>query len=78
MIYCLFGGSGTLIGPVLGTIAIELLSYVLADTDAIKQYWTVILGIVLLIVVMFQPTGLLGLVVSSRERIGSFGKRGAR
>jgi len=78
VIYCLFGGSGTLIGPVLGTIAIELLSYVLADTDAIKQYWTVILGIVLLIVVMFQPTGLLGLVVSSRERIGSFGKRGAR
>ncbi len=75
VIYCLFGGSGTLIGPVLGTIVVELLSYVLADTDAIKQYWTVILGVVLLVVVMFQPTGLLGLVVSSRERIGSFGLR---
>jgi branched-chain amino acid transport system permease protein len=75
VIYCLFGGSGTLIGPVIGTIAIELLSYVLADTDAIRQFWPVILGIVLLVVVMFQPTGLLGLVVSSRERIGSYGIR---
>jgi len=75
VIYCLFGGSGTLIGPVLGTAAIELLSYVLADTDAIRQFWPVILGVVLLVVVMFQPTGLLGLVVSTRERIGSFGVR---
>lgn len=75
VIYCLFGGTGTLIGPVLGTAAIELLSYVLADTEAIRQFWPVILGIVLLVVVMFQPTGLLGLVVSARERIGSFGAR---
>lgn len=79
VIYCLFGGSGTLIGPVIGTVAIEVLSYVLADTDAIRQFWPVILGIVLLVVVMFQPTGLLGLVVSSRERIGSYGiRKGAR
>jgi branched-chain amino acid transport system permease protein len=35
----------------------------------------VILGLVLLVVVMFQPTGLLGLIVSARERIGSFGLR---
>ena len=47
----------------------------LADTDAIRQFWPVILGVVLLVVVTFQPTGLLGLVVSSRERIGSFGGR---
>src|SRR5215210_3852586 len=75
VIYCLFGGSGTLIGPVIGTAAIELLSYVLADTEAIRQFWPVILGVVLLAVVMFQPTGLLGLLVSARERIGSFGAR---
>src|SRR5215217_1785804 len=75
VIYCLFGGSGTLIGPVLGTVAIELLSYILADTDAIRQFWPVILGVVLLAVVMFQPTGLLGLIVSARERVGSFGAR---
>jgi len=75
VIYCLFGGSGTLIGPVLGTAAVEVLSYVLADVDAIKQFWPVILGIVLLVVVMFQAKGILGLVVSDRERIGSYGLR---
>ena len=58
VIYCLFGGSGTLIGPVLGTAAVEVLVYVLADIDAIKQFWPVILGLVLLAVVMFQPKGI--------------------
>ena len=75
VIYCLFGGSGTLIGPVIGTAAIEVLSFVLADIDAIRQFWPVVLGVVLLVVVAFQPTGLLGLVVSARERIGTFGAR---
>ena len=60
VIYCLFGGSGTLIGPVLGTAAVEVLTYVLADIDAIKRFWPVILGLVLLVVVMFQPKGILG------------------
>ena len=34
-----------------------------------------ILGLVLLAVVMFQPKGLLGFLVSDRERIGSYGRR---
>ena len=78
VIYCLFGGAGTLIGPVIGTFVIEGLSFVLSDTDAIRQFWPVILGLVLLVVVMFQPSGLLGLVVSPRERIGSYGARARR
>ena len=73
VLYALFGGSGTLIGPVIGTALIETISYVLADQDAIKQYWPVILGAVLLLVVTFRPSGILGLFVSERERIGSYG-----
>jgi branched-chain amino acid transport system permease protein len=75
VLYALFGGSGTLIGPVIGAFLIETISYVLADQDAIKQYWPVILGIVLLGVVVFKPTGILGFMVSRRERIGSYGGR---
>lgn len=75
VLYALFGGSGTLIGPVIGTFLIETISYVLADQDAIKQYWPVILGVVLLAVVVFKPTGILGFVLSARERIGSYGGR---
>ncbi|HSG64031.1 MAG TPA: branched-chain amino acid ABC transporter permease, partial [Gammaproteobacteria bacterium] len=66
---------GTLIGPVLGTFLIETISYVLADQDEIKRYWPVILGVVLLVVVVFKPTGVLGFFVSERERIGSYGGR---
>lgn len=73
VIYCLFGGAGTLVGPIIGTASIEALSYVLADIDLVKRFWPVILGLVLLLVVTFQPSGLLGLVVSTRERIGSYG-----
>jgi branched-chain amino acid transport system permease protein len=54
---------------------VEVLSYMLSDIDAIKQFWPVILGLVLLTVVMFQPKGILGLLVSDRERIGSYGRR---
>ena len=75
VLYCLFGGTGTLIGPILGTVAIESISYFLSGSQTVKQYWPVLLGVLLLLVVAFRPTGLLGLLVSTRERIGSFGRR---
>lgn len=75
VIYCLFGGSGTLIGPVIGTASIEILSYVLADIDIVKRFWPVILGLVLLLVVAFQPGGILGIFVTNRERFFSYGWR---
>ena len=78
VIYCLFGGSGTLIGAVLGTISIEAISYVLADIDILKRFWPVILGLVLLLVVAFKPSGILGLFVTNRERFFSYGWRPGR
>jgi len=77
VLYGLFGGAGTLIGPILGVIAIETIAFTLSDQEAVKSYWPVILGVILLVVVAYKPTGLLGFVVSQRERIGSFGP-GAR
>ena len=73
VLYGLFGGAGTLIGPVLGVAAIETIAFTLSDQDALKSYWPVILGVILLIVVAYKPTGLLGFLVTRRERIGSFG-----
>jgi len=77
-LYCLFGGPGTLIGPVLGTAAVEVAGYFLADIATIRQVWPVILGLMLLIVVVVRPNGLLGFVVSDRERIGSYGRGGGK
>ena len=75
VIYTLLGGAGTLVGPILGAAFIEVLSYQLADIDAVRSIWPIILGLVLLAVVLFQPAGLLGMLVSPRERIGSYGRR---
>jgi len=76
VLYGLFGGVGTLLGPVVGVIAIESISFVLSDQDAVKSYWPIILGVILLIVVVYKPTGLMGFIISQRERIGSFGYAG--
>ena len=72
VLYALFGGVGTLIGAVFGVVAIEVVSFWLADNY--QEIWPIILGVLLLLVILFRPTGLIGLIVSERERIGSFGR----
>ena len=73
VLYGLFGGVGTLLGAVLGVAAIETLAFTLSDIDELKSYWPVILGVIMLTVVAYRPTGIMGFIVSTRERIGSFG-----
>src|SRR5262245_9985226 len=72
VLYALLGGIGTLIGPVIGVIAIEIAGFWLADS--FPQIWPIILGLLLLVVVLLSPTGLIGFLVSERERVGSFGR----
>jgi branched-chain amino acid transport system permease protein len=72
VLYALFGGVGTLVGAVIGVIAIEMVGFWLADNY--QQIWPIILGLLLLLVILFRPTGLIGLVVSERERVGRFGR----
>jgi branched-chain amino acid transport system permease protein len=72
VLYAMFGGVGTLIGPVVGVIAIEIMGFWLADI--LPEIWPIILGVLLLLVILFRPTGLIGLLVSERERVGSFGR----
>jgi branched-chain amino acid transport system permease protein len=72
VLYALFGGVGTLIGSVLGVIVIEVLSFWLSESY--QQVWPIILGVLLLLVILFRRTGIIGLVVSERERVGSFGR----
>ena len=72
VLYALFGGVGTLIGPVIGVIAIEIAGFWLADS--FPKIWPIILGLLLLVVTLFWRTGLVGAVVSEQERVGSFGR----
>ena len=72
VLYVLFGGVGTLIGAVVGAGVIEYLSFMLSQQY--QRLWPIVLGLLLLVIVMFRPTGLIGFLVSDRERIGSFGR----
>ncbi|MDC3068044.1 branched-chain amino acid ABC transporter permease [Paracoccaceae bacterium] len=74
VLYTLFGGVGSLIGPLVGVFALETISFTLSGIDAFKSFWPVILGAILLVVVTFKPDGLTGFIVSRRERIGTFGR----
>jgi branched-chain amino acid transport system permease protein len=73
VLFVLFGGAGTLIGAVIGVTVIEHVSFALSQQ--LPGIWPVVLGILLLLIIMFRPSGLVGFLVSERERIGSFGRR---
>ena len=73
VLYVLFGGSGTLIGAVIGTIAIkEAVRFWLSNSY--QEIWPIILGVLLLLVILFRPAGLVSLILSERERVGNFGR----
>src|SRR3954447_11293676 len=72
VLYVLFGGSGTLIGAVIGTVAIEAVSFWLSNSY--QDIWPIILGVLLLLVILFRPAGLVSMILSERERVGNFGQ----
>ena len=76
VLYVLFGGVGTLVGAVIGVASIEYVSFLLADN--FQTFWPILLGLLLLFVVLFRRSGLVGLVVTERERFGRFGRAPAR
>jgi len=63
VVMLLLGGMGTLWGPMLGAAAVIVLEEMLAGVAA----WEIILGGVFVVVVIFAPRGLAGVVVSVKE-----------
>jgi branched-chain amino acid transport system permease protein len=55
----IFGGMGTLFGPVIGTIVFLLLEEFLSQ---FTEYWAVIMGPLLLLTVLFARGGIMGLL----------------
>jgi branched-chain amino acid transport system permease protein len=69
-IMALLGGWLTFLGPMLGAAVIVCLrTFVSGFTD----YWTLILGIVLVLVILFLPEGVLGYIFELWKRGGSRG-----
>jgi urea transport system permease protein len=59
VIWVAVGGRGTLLGPFIAAI---LLGQVQNYADRVTQDWQLFVGILLLVVVLFLPDGLMGLV----------------
>jgi branched-chain amino acid transport system permease protein len=59
MIMVIFGGMGSLFGPVLGAVALLVLEETLSR---VTEYWMIILGPMLLLVVLFVRGGIDGLL----------------
>jgi branched-chain amino acid transport system permease protein len=71
-IMCLLGGWFTFFGPVVGAaIMVALRTFV----GSVTEYWTMILGIVLILLIFFLPEGIMG--INLREWVRSRSRRAA-
>jgi branched-chain amino acid transport system permease protein len=64
IIMVLVGGKGTLVGVIAGPIVIVLLQEYLRDLQTLRLS---IFGLIVMAVVLFLPTGLMGFVGRQRE-----------
>jgi urea transport system permease protein len=69
VVWVAVGGRGTLFGPIVGAISVNALkSY---TTHAFPEYWLLIEGTLFILVVLFMPQGIVGLVGQVREMIAA-------
>jgi branched-chain amino acid transport system permease protein len=66
IIWTLFGGVGTLTGPLLGTGALFMVKEWLSDLW--KTGYPLLVGLVILLLIRFAPSGLMGFIAALAER----------
>lgn len=71
LIWVLVGGRGTLVGAIVGTVFISMFQNFLSS--AFQYSWTLLLGIVLVVIVLFFPEGIIGLLELAATRIATRG-----
>jgi len=65
LVMVILGGMGSLVGPILGAIALLSLEEVLSGWT---EHWQVILGPILIVIVLFARRGLYGLLAAGTAR----------
>lgn len=58
LLMCIIGGSGTLIGPMLGAGVLQLLGYLL--NSWLGSIWQLLVGLIYILLVLFFPLGIVG------------------
>jgi branched-chain amino acid transport system permease protein len=67
----ILGGMGTLFGPVIGAFAFVLLQEVLSNQavlGAFAKHWQLLMGLVVILVALYLPNGLAGLVARAGRK----------
>ncbi len=67
-VWAAVGGRGTLIGPMLGAVVVNAAKSWL--TVAFPQFWLYLLGALFVVVTLYAPGGIAGLLISWRRRRG--------
>lgn len=68
VLMAIFGGVGHLFGPVIGATVFTLLENWLSQI--VPYYYPIIFGVILIIVILYLPGGLVGLIPNLRNRLG--------
>jgi branched-chain amino acid transport system permease protein len=68
VLMAVFGGMGQLYGPVIGAVIFAYLEYYLRINLA--NYYMLTFGIILVIIILFVPSGMAGLITTLRNRLG--------
>jgi branched-chain amino acid transport system permease protein len=79
IIWVIIGGLGTLIGPLIGCILMQVLTNQLGTLNQVKGFaWVdpnLVLGVLLVIFVLLVPRGLTGLVTDAWRRLAGLAQR---
>jgi ABC-type branched-subunit amino acid transport system permease subunit len=58
IVWVAIGGRGTLVGAFVGAVLVNAVQTQLSSQ--VQDYWPLIIGVILLVVIMFQPAGIVG------------------
>lgn len=72
LIMTVIGGKGTIAGPIIGAVVIN---YLLETLRFLQQYRLIIYGAVLFLVILFMPSGLMGLIQLIKEKLTEYKKK---
>ncbi|MFN4008949.1 MAG: urea ABC transporter permease subunit UrtC [Pannonibacter sp.] len=75
VIWCAVGGRQSLLGALLGAILIAGMQGALSESEAFLESWTLVMGVTFVLVVLFLPNGLAGLVSLIRNRLAQSSRR---
>ncbi len=68
LLACLVGGMYNFVGPALGAVVLMLLDWL---TNRFTEYWPLVMGVILVFIVLFFPTGISGYVSERLTRHAS-------